>query len=104
MLTLLFQHNVKAIVDWKWDMNGDPLTDVANFTMMYLQPGKVGDRFTHLAGHELLIGMIYTNMSHLESIIENRIENHCCHKLAWAVECMNINFNGVYAYSNNAQH
>ena len=51
------QHNVKAIVDWKWIMNGDPLTDVANFTMMFLQPEDVDYKFRHLAGHELLIGM-----------------------------------------------
>ena len=50
------QYNVKAIVDWKWDMNGDPLTDVANFTMMFLQPEEVGSRFAQLAGHELLLG------------------------------------------------
>ena len=50
------QHNVKAIVDWKWTKNGDPLTDVANFTMMFLQPEAVDDRFSVLAGHELLLG------------------------------------------------
>ena len=38
-------------------MNGDPLTDVANFTMMFLRPGDVDYRFQQLAGHELLIGM-----------------------------------------------
>ena len=50
------QYNVKAIVDWKWDMNGDPLTDVANFTMIFLQPEEVGYQFRFLTGHELLIG------------------------------------------------
>ena len=56
-----FQHRVKAIVDWKWKLNGDPLSDVANFTMMFLQPEEVGHRFRRLAGHELLLGM---NMSY----------------------------------------
>ena len=59
-LLLYVQHKVKAIVDWKWDMNGDPLSDVANFTMMFLQPEEVGQRFRPLAGHELLLGMNMT--------------------------------------------
>ena len=47
---------MKAIVDWKQDKNGDPLTDVANFTMMFLQPEAVNPRFSHLEGYELLLG------------------------------------------------
>ena len=56
-IVYFLQYNVKAIVDWKWSKNGDPLTDVANFTMMFLQPEEVGSRFAQLAGHELLLGM-----------------------------------------------
>ena len=48
---------MKAIVDWKWGKNGDPLTDVANFTMMFLQPEDVGYQFRYLTGHDLLVGM-----------------------------------------------
>ena len=44
-------------------MNGDPLTDVANFTMMFLQPEKVDYRFAQLAGHELLLSTYIINMS-----------------------------------------
>lgn len=47
---------MKAIVDWKTTKNGDPVTDVANFTMMFLQPEEVGPEFGHLAGHKLLLG------------------------------------------------
>ena len=53
---------MKAVVNWKWTKNGDPLTDVANFTMMFLQPEAVNDRFKYLAGHELLPGMHMTSV------------------------------------------
>ena len=32
------QYNVKAILDWKYDTNGDPMVDVWYFLMMFLQP------------------------------------------------------------------
>ena len=32
------QYNVKVILDWKYDTNGDPMVDVGYFLMMFLQP------------------------------------------------------------------
>ena len=48
------QYNVKAILDWKYDTNGDPMVDVGYFLMMFLQPSDYG--YHGLTRLDLLMG------------------------------------------------
>jgi aminoglycoside phosphotransferase (APT) family kinase protein len=50
------QFNVKAIVDWKYIKNGDPMVDVAYFCMMFLRPQDYGYTYGQVNNHPLLIG------------------------------------------------
>ena len=35
------QYNVKAVVDWKYKTNGDPMADLGYFLMMFLKPKEI---------------------------------------------------------------
>ena len=48
------QYNVKAILDWKYDTNGDPMVDVGYFLMMFMQPSDYG--YHGLTRLDLLMG------------------------------------------------
>ena len=52
------QFNVKAIVDWKYGKNGDPMSDVAYFLMMFLNPSDYG--ISGLNCYPLTIGEVIT--------------------------------------------
>ena len=45
---------MKAILDWKYNTNGDPMVDVGYFLMMFLQPSDYG--YPALARLDLSIG------------------------------------------------
>ena len=47
-------HSVKAILDWKYNTNGDPMVDIGYFLMMFLQPAVYG--YATLARLDLLMG------------------------------------------------
>ena len=55
-LYFVIQYNVKAILDWKYNTNGDPMVDVGYFLMMFLQPAVYG--YHDLAGLDLLMGKL----------------------------------------------
>jgi aminoglycoside phosphotransferase (APT) family kinase protein len=67
------QFNVKAIVDWKWDKNGDPMVDVAYFCMMFLRPEDYGYEYEVINEHPLMIG--YTGLS--EDNVLSVYKRHC---------------------------
>ena len=50
---------MKAILDWKYDTNGDPMVDVEYFLMMFMQPVDYG--YPALARLDLLMGKDNTN-------------------------------------------
>ena len=50
---------MKAILDWKYDTNGDPMVDVGYFLMMFLQPADY--QYRNLAGLDLLMGKLLQN-------------------------------------------
>ena len=50
---------MKAILDWKYDTNGDPMVDVGYFLMMFMQPVDYG--YPALARLDLLMGKDNTN-------------------------------------------
>ena len=50
---------MKAILDWKYNTNGDPMVDVGYFLMMFLQPSDYG--YPALARLDLLMGKDNTN-------------------------------------------
>ena len=45
---------MKAILDWKYDTNGDPMVDVGYFLMMFMQPSDYG--YHGLTRLDLLMG------------------------------------------------
>ena len=45
---------MKAILDWKYNTNGDPMVDVGYFLMMFMQPAVYG--YPALARLDLLMG------------------------------------------------
>ena len=49
---------MKAIVDWKYGKNGDPMSDVAYFMMMFLNPSDYG--ISDLNCFPLTIGEVIT--------------------------------------------
>ena len=50
---------MKAILDWKYNTNGDPMVDVGYFLMMFMQPVDYG--YPALARLDLLMGKDNTN-------------------------------------------
>ena len=50
---------MKAILDWKYNTNGDPMVDVGYFLMMFMQPSDYG--YPALARLDLLMGKDNTN-------------------------------------------
>ena len=65
---------MKAILDWKYDTNGDPMVDVGYFLMMFLQPVDYG--YTALEIEDLLMGKDNTNDRYTQSKAVNIIEQH----------------------------
>ena len=60
------QYNVKAILDWKYNTNGDPMVDVGYFLMMFLQPADYG--YQGLTGLDLLMGKVQNEHSLIQQI------------------------------------
>ena len=54
LLFVWSQYKVKAILDWKYNTNGDPMVDVGYFLMMFMQPAVYG--YPALARLDLLMG------------------------------------------------
>ena len=65
---------MKAILDWKYDTNGDPMVDVGYFLMMFMQPVDYG--YPALARLDLLMGKDNTNDRYTQSKAVNIIEHH----------------------------
>ena len=65
---------MKAILDWKYDTNGDPMVDVGYFLMMFMQPSDYG--YPALARLDLLMGKDNTNDKYTQPKAVNIIEHH----------------------------
>ena len=68
------QYNVKAILDWKYNTNGDPMVDVGYFLMMFLQPADYG--YQGLTGLDLLMGKVQNERSLI--LCRHTLQAHAC--------------------------
>ena len=73
--------NVKAILDWKYHTNGNPMVDVGYFLMMFLQPSQY-QGCGHLQDISLLIAVSFFSQTTLNYVCVLYI---LCHEASYTL-------------------